>query len=294
MPTNHAAMRGTTTSFASDADLRITFDRHFAVELASSPRQLGEVMALRYQVYCCEREFENAESFPDDREHDDYDTRSVHALVRHRASGDCVAAVRLVLANLDDPSALFPVEEHCSDALPEGGMAQIEREPRLRVAEISRLAVSRDIRQRMTSKGNDADPPERDAQPHIVVGLFAAIVQWSAKLGITHWMAVMEPASLRLLCRYGIHFSHVGSIINYHGRRKPVVAQARALVDGIKHKRPDVWNLITASGCVLPDQPLIKRAHVDRAIIPKAPPPPDHYWPIMRMDGTQAAVAEQP
>src|SRR5699024_9485777 len=193
----------------------------------------------------------------DGREHDIYDPRSVHALVRHRASGACVAAVRLVLADPDAPDAAFPVEAHCGHALPKDGIAMLDNTPRRRIAEISRLAVSHTIQQRLLAgRGNTsllATPvSEQKALGCVIVGLFAAIVQWSEKLAISHWLAIMEPACLRLLRRYGIRFCYVGATVNYHGRRKPTVARARRLIDGIQAARPDVWNLITDSGRLLP------------------------------------------
>lgn len=251
-----------------DDVLRVLFDNHFSVELAISPELINEVLELRYQVYCRERPFEDADCFPDGRERDDYDHRSVHALVRHRGSNQCVAAVRLVLADEEDPAAPFPVEEHCSEAMPAAGMEALETTPRWRVAEISRLAVSREIRQRMgqtTEVGNMPDLPDDSCgidprvSPYIVVGLFAAVLRLSAKLGITHWLAVMEPTLLRLLKRYGIHFPYVGHVIEYHGRRRPAIAQACTMLDGIQDCRPDVWDLMTDAGAILPARPVVAK-----------------------------------
>lgn len=279
------------TPIESDAALQAMFHRHFSIELVSSPRQLDEVMSLRYQVYCCEHTFEDAESFPEGREHDAYDERSVHALVRHRQSGQCTASVRLVLADVADSAAPFPVEAHCSQALPADGMAIIDKTPRMRVAEISRLAVSHDVQKRMTRNGPCDEAPDQQALPYIVVGLFAAIVQWSAKLSVTHWLAVMEPACLRLLRRYGIRFCHVGGTVDYHGRRKPAVARARTLVDGIKAARPDVWHLITASGCILPNKAPMDRMHKKEPVIATAEPSCDPHWPVMPTGNMPPAIA---
>jgi N-acyl amino acid synthase of PEP-CTERM/exosortase system len=60
------------------------FDQHFQVELADTPASLSEALALRYQVYCLERGFEDPASNPDGHERDEFDERSVHAIVRHR------------------------------------------------------------------------------------------------------------------------------------------------------------------------------------------------------------------
>lgn len=248
----------------ADEELRILFNHHFSVELALSADLLDEAMALRYQVYCHERPFEDARHFPDGRERDAYDHRSVHALVRDRGTGECAATVRLVLSDEADPSALFPVEAHCGSALPESGTTMLENTPRRRVGEISRLAVSREIRRRVgdaAKPGDVSDLAARDPlaaeriMPCITVGLFAAVVRISSSLGITHWLAVMEPTLLRLLKRYGIGFGHIGRTVEYHGRRKPAVAEASKLVRNIRTKRPDVWQLITDAGSVTPPEP---------------------------------------
>ena len=91
--------------------------------------------------------------------------------------------------------------------------------------------------------------------PYISLGLFAAILRMSVKHDITHWMAVMEPAQLRLLKRFGVEFDHVGPLMEFHGLRRPAFTEAVSLIDGILQRRPDVWELITESGRYLPPIP---------------------------------------
>ena len=78
------------------------FNSVFNVELATSPEAINEVFEVRYQVYCIDRPFEDPNCFADKREHDAYDPRSAHALIRHRLTGDSAATVRLVMAG-DNP-----------------------------------------------------------------------------------------------------------------------------------------------------------------------------------------------
>lgn len=273
MSKNRPSLPDVLPAVASDGALRMLFDRHFKIDTTLSPDLVDAAQALRYQVYCRERMFEESENFPDGRECDEYDERSVHALVRHRATGECIAAVRLVLTDTHNPLTLFPVEDHCAHALPTTAAAELAATPRSRIAEISRLAVSRELRQRMTQNDNVTglrEPPaalDPHIMPCIVLGLFSAIVRLSAKLGITHWLAVMEPTLLRLLKRYGIRFPHVGMVVNYHGRRRPAVAQASSLIDGILCARPDVWDLITDSGNILPARPLSVMPHLDQVAL---------------------------
>lgn len=246
-------------------DVGIIFNSVFNVQLATSPEIINEVFELRYQVYCIDRPFEDPACFADKREHDAYDTRSVHALIRHRMTGDSVAAVRLVMAGDNPERADFPMEGPCVHFMDQPARDAIAGAHRGHVAEISRMAVSREFRRRLTEDKSvsginepayytDSENGKR-AMPYISLGLFAAILQMSVKHGITHWMAVMEPAQLRLLNRFGVEFDHVGPTLDYHGRRRPAFTEAAALIDRMRIRRPDVWSLVTEAGRYLPAKP---------------------------------------
>ncbi|WP_303286410.1 PEP-CTERM/exosortase system-associated acyltransferase [Marinobacter sp. SS8-8] len=249
-------------------DVSTIFNSVFKVELATSPEVVNEVFELRYQVYCIDRPFEDPDCFADKREHDAYDPRSAHALIRHRITGDSVATVRLVMTG-DHPENLeqgdFPMEGHCIHRMGQQARNAFAAAPRAQIAEISRMAVSREFRRRLnegesasgTSDSvcySDSENGKR-AMPYISLGLFAAILQMSVRHGITHWMAVMEPAQLRLLKRFGVEFDHVGPVLEYHGLRRPAFTEAASLIDGIRRRRPDVWSLITDAGRYLPAKP---------------------------------------
>lgn len=94
-------------------DVSTIFNSVFDVQLAMCPETIDEVFAVRYQVYCIDRPFEDPNCFADKREHDAYDPRSAHALIRHRITGDSVAAVRLVMAGDNPEQADFPMEGPC-------------------------------------------------------------------------------------------------------------------------------------------------------------------------------------
>lgn len=246
-------------------DVSIIFNSVFNVELAKSPEAINEVFEVRYQVYCIDRPFEDPNSFVDQREHDAYDPRSAHALIRHRITRDPVAAVRLVMAGDSPEQADFPMEEPCIHKMDQAARDAFAGAPREQIAEISRMAVSREFRRRLsevrTTSGMsesvtycDSESGKR-AMPYISLGLFAAILQMSVEHGITHWMAVMEPSQLRLLKRFGVEFDHVGPVLEYHGLRRPAFTEAASLIDGIRERRPDVWSLITDDGRYLPARP---------------------------------------
>lgn len=263
MQTTRPVMLGAQPLAASSASEQ--FKENFDVVLADTPELVDEALALRYQIYCLERGYEDPNCNPGQRERDEYDTRSVHAVVRHRAGG-YAGVVRLVLADAAAPERPFPIEAHCAEQFFAGVPEQIRELPRAQIAEISRFAVMKDFRRRSTEHRfvhglsphvayTDADEDAartRRAMPQVTVGLFAAIARLSVRENITHWFAVMEPTLLRLVGRFGIRFTEIGPAVQYHGRRVPSLANAFDVVDKIRVSRPDIWDIVTEGGRVVP------------------------------------------
>ncbi len=242
-------------------DLRAKFYEYFELVPATTEDLKREVYKLRYQVYCVETGFERREDCerviedgePVYLERDEFDDRSVHSLVRHRRTGLYAATVRLVLPDPGDPAAPYPIEDHCVLEYP-------VTDPRIRLhlAEISRFAVSKHFKKRRGEEGTLAgigeetrvyfDADERRILPHITVGLFAAIVRMTRAHGITHWYGVMEPALLRLLRLFGIRFVPIGPDVEYHGLRRPCLAEVDKVLPNMKKVNRAVWDLITEGG----------------------------------------------
>lgn len=242
-------------------NLCIKFYEYFELVPATTDMLKREVYKLRFQVYCLETGFERKQDckvFYENGhevylETDTYDCRSDHYLVRHRRSGLYAATVRLVLPDPDNLQAPFPIEEHCVLETPITNPAI-----RRHLAEISRFAVSKEFKRRQDEAGTLAGvgsqpqvyfaPDERRILPHITVGLFAAIMRMTRAHGITHWYAVMEPALLRFLRLFGIRFLPIGPDVDYHGVRRPCLAEVDRVLPMIKKVNLPVWELITDVG----------------------------------------------
>ena len=220
-----------------------------------------EAFRLRYQVYCLETGFENSSAFSSGREQDQFDPHAVHGVIKNRSCGTGMATVRLVTRPLGNFHARFPIEHQYPGLFARHGVCD-RRLPRRSTGEISRFAISKDISQRIG--GPKPGPMHRSSLtseataktwrynsrrcPLITFGLFLALVRMSEKNDISHWVAVMEPALLRLLSRFGIHFTPIGGLVKYHGWRQPCYGRVDRVLAGIRNQQFDLWQLITDSG----------------------------------------------
>jgi N-acyl amino acid synthase of PEP-CTERM/exosortase system len=169
---------------------------------------LSELLALRYQVYCRERGFENPEDHLDGLEHDDYDAGAVHFAAIHSATQRVVGTVRLI----GHSDRGFPIEDafEFNKKLPHHN--------REKFGEISRLALSKEYCR--TFEGQQRWQSEAGALIH---GLFCCLAQESCRQGLTHWFAVMARGLPILLARRKIFFSQIGPGKEYHGLRAPYI-----------------------------------------------------------------------
>lgn len=237
----------------SQENINSAFLRSFEIISADTPALIDEAHKLRYQVYCEEKGYEDAAAYPDGREYDEYDKRSVHSLIRHRDTGIYVGVVRLVLPEAGSLYAPLPMERHCHLNLAETH-PHISVLPREAIGEISRFSVSKMFRRRIAEEGliygvsgGDELHPRFDRRllPHITMGLIAAFIRMCATHNIHYCYAVMEPTLLRFLNRFGIQFSTLGEAVDYRGLRVPAFIAAGNL-EVIRRVRADLWELIGA------------------------------------------------
>lgn len=230
-----------------------SFDRWFKVVPADSPALLEEAYRLRYQVYCVENPFEDQAENPGGLETDRYDSHAVHSLLIHRPSETVGGAVRLILPDLEHPECSLPIQEVCpSELLDAAGPFDLTR-----CAEISRFAVSKLYRRRIGEEryadaawGKRAADVEtsRRQLPYITLGLFRACLTMCIEHQISHLFAVMEPALIRLIRRFGLAFRPIGPLVDYHGQRQPCYAAMKDLLEASQAHDPTCWNVGTDNG----------------------------------------------
>jgi N-acyl amino acid synthase of PEP-CTERM/exosortase system len=202
--------------------------------------ELRRIYALRYQVYCNEWGFERPEDHPGGLETDEFDPQSVH-FIETFDDGRIIGTARIIL----DSPAGFPIESHCKLDI------DLKRLNRQRMGEISRLAISKEVRRRSedriiyesVSEGTTLVQTEGDRRRRqlFILNLYKCIYTESKRLGITHWLAVMAKGLYLLLRRAGIVFCPIGAEVYYHGQRTPYLGVISEMEEQVAKTNPELF-----------------------------------------------------
>lgn len=188
-----------------------------------------DYLAVRYQIYCLERGFEDPQQYPEGRESDEYDEHAIHLAAIEESTGRVVGCARIIRH-----SALgFPLEQHfCLDS----PLDYVERDC---IGEVSRLAVTKSHCQEF----------------QIVSRLLDHLFLESGKNGITHWYAAMAKGLPVLLRRRKLLFAKAGPDMEFHGIRAPYVLDLERMAGESSHfayyqrfdQRREIAQLATAT-----------------------------------------------
>jgi N-acyl amino acid synthase of PEP-CTERM/exosortase system len=217
-------------------------DLHKLIDIvpADSPELRDCVYRLRFQVYCLERGFEDAAQYPDGREQDTDDARSMHCLLIFRPAGIVLGTVRLILPKYGHAlpvSRMVGSRWHALDL------------PVQTTAEVSRFATTKAVRRQVELCMPSSHLGALRGLPLLSLGLVQAAVMMSLSRGITHVVAMMEPALLRLLARVGVEFHAIGEPIDHHGLRQPSWAILRDVITGLQQFLPEFWEGALNTAC---------------------------------------------
>lgn len=231
-----------------------TFNEYFDMVPAISDELKNEVYKLRYQVYCLETGFEDPDLFPDGLEIDEFDSHSIHYLIRHKKLGIYMATTRLILPCPNNIEKLFPIEIHSQI----DNLDALKHISRNYLGEASRFCVSKDFRRRKneihTVPGISEETEKvfsQDEQrifPHLTLALIACLIKMSRENNIIDWYLIMEPALIRVLSTIGISFVLIGPITDYHGMRRPCIIRVDDLLNGVATKNLEYWDILTNKG----------------------------------------------
>lgn len=201
---------------------------------------MQEIFKLRYQVYCKECRFIKEEDYPEGLERDRYDPHSLH-FVAEDVRG-VIGTTRLILDN----SLGFPFEEHCKNNIA-FEMAAVRRK---HIAEISRLAISKNYRRRKddglyyapehkdaSDEGESAKEGLKRLKP-MAFGLYREIYQECKRRKITHCFALMEKPLWILLRMHHFLFRQIGEEIDFYGPVRPYVCPVEEAENTLFRRSP--------------------------------------------------------
>ena len=227
------------------AEEPITYGK-FRFIKAESPELKEQIYRLRYATYVEEFGFEDPRDHPGGLETDIYDDYSIHFAALNE-SDEVIGTIRLILAS---PHG-FPIETV-------GPLRFVGQKPSPgKIAEISRLAVSRNYRRRREDGPyglgsylplGDASTRERKddrrKRPIILLGLFQLMYHASKRLGLTHWYMITEDKVHCLLSKFGFVFHAIGEPVHYHGLRTPYVGIIKEMEENFARKNPELFKKI--------------------------------------------------
>lgn len=178
--------------------------------IGDDPALLEQSYRLRYQVYCVEREYLNADDYPDQRETDEFDGDSVHVGAVD-SCGELVGTARLIKPN---PRG-FPMFRHCA-FFPE---MRTLSQPGTVPVEVSRVSISRHL----------ARPRERRRRAEPFLTLVKSIMQGAKRAGATHLIGATDAAFHRWLVHYGLPYRVAGPEVDYYGPVAPCIMSLHEL-----------------------------------------------------------------
>lgn len=226
------------------------YDREYRVVPADSEERRRAAHRLRYQVYCLENPFEERDEHPEGFERDEYDSHSVQSVLQRRSDGVPIGTVRLILPVQERAGNCLPFHRICRPIVPLLDLLL----PIQTMAEVSRFCISKELRRRTAAGNPGGKQAGRIAEltRYATLGLIRSLVENSVEYGITHWCLVVEPALLRFLASLGFQLHAIGPLVEHHGRRQPCHADLATLLDGVLERRPDVWEVVTDEGRLVP------------------------------------------
>lgn len=230
----------------SDESLLACHDRYFSTVHADSPALLEMAHALRFQVYCLERQFERADEHPDGLERDVYDEHAVQGVLFHRPTQSAMGAVRVILTEPGIPDSL-PIEK----LLRASSSTLSDHVDLSRTIEISRFAISKEFRRRKSDELNAPVASRADAVRETnlaFLGLLQFVLSECVKREKLFWTAVMEPKFLRLLARMGISYNPIGPLVVHHGIRQPCYCYLPDMLEAARRVQPQCWEVLTDGG----------------------------------------------
>ncbi|MCV6615223.1 MAG: PEP-CTERM/exosortase system-associated acyltransferase [Cellvibrionaceae bacterium] len=217
------------------------FIKFYDVRRAFTGADLEACYRIRYQVFCRELNYFDAESY--NKEVDDYDAFSEHALLIHRLSHRPIACTRIVGVDPSQPERPLPYEEVFKDHLDRANFDPDVFLPG-QVTELSRLAVLPDFRsdhKRNKQLPENADLLQSCHTPIVPLALFCITVALFLCSEADYGMAMMEPKLAGLIRQAGISCEEIGEPVSHKGWRLPFLFERDKVLRKLNRETADLY-----------------------------------------------------
>lgn len=191
--------------------------KNFEFYTTSDADELDEIYKIRYKVYCEEYHYLEKENYPDNREFDEFDTNSVHLVVRHK-SGELAATARLILGSNDG----LPIFKHFDLDI------EISEESKKNSAEVSRLIVARHFRRR-----------------HLLMVLVKGLYLLAKKKNINDVFCVLDDRLIPNLNELGIPITKIGKSRIYQGVTAPYLIHVNEIEELMRDRNKSLLKFLT-------------------------------------------------
>jgi N-acyl amino acid synthase of PEP-CTERM/exosortase system len=208
------------------------FDFETVLRQAVASAVLRDIRKLRYEVYCLECNYLQADAYDEGLEADEYDVNAIHFAAYTLDHASIIGTVRLVQPG---PDQAYPFQDHCTT------FGQFVFPPRAEAAEISRLVVRKTHRRRrgdsmegisaeFRDRGRLAEirakpvlgrEQRRGNSPLLLLGLYREMYRYSRAHGIRYWYAAMERSVARSREKMGCKFVPIGPQTHNNGPVTP-------------------------------------------------------------------------
>src|SRR5450432_3544063 len=236
-------------AWRTELSLLARHDVYFETRVADSPALLEAAHALRYQVYCLERKFENADEHSAGLEIDQFDDHAIQGVLFHRPTDTAIGTVRIIMPR-NCPEGRLPITQ-----LLRQNNIDLAKFVRIDDAvEVSRFAISKEFRRRWSDdhtvgSGLPLSRQQMARQANLAcLSLIQFLLRQSVEQGVFYWTAVMEGTFLRMLARMGIHFTSIGPVVFHHGFRQPCYCYLPTMLEEMWSEHRDYWNVVTNGG----------------------------------------------
>lgn len=205
---------------------------------------MEDIFRLRFDVYCEEKGFLDANDYPDEMEMDEFDANAVHLVVH--GDGDAPIGYLRLLNGLEDG---YPMFAHGLTVFedfdpPEAGDA----------IEISRMIVRSDYRHafRPSDEGFESNsslsaPFARNASDLVQYKLLRLMYQEACASGSQWIYAAMEPTLHRKFRMMGLPFGPIGPTADYFGEVRPYAMNLRTMEETMYQKFPKTLEFFESS-----------------------------------------------